>query len=1305
MTFGQRAMLLVLLGLMAMAYAISHHWQMAQERRESLLASLSESQQLAWEAALSRHVDSMQTLYQTHVHTPRVLGYQQQALDPQQRDAAREALWEHLAPVYRQLSERGLRQFIFHLPGGEVLLRFHRPDYYGDNLVPVRPSIEQMNRQPQRITGFELGRNYLGFRHLFPLVTPGGDTMGSVELALPFEVVAQAFQQLLPEREYELILAGEVVDRRLEPSRRALYTEWPGSGKFYLERASDVAALADPLTGPLAGRLSVELGRSEAARALLAAGEPGALALRHAGRPYVATFTPAKEVDGSVTGYMVSYQPSSELATIEAQMWRSAAFYVVAFGLLLLLALLLERSRHRRQEQQQHVQQAVEEANQRFELTMEATHTGLWSWDVQSNLVEWSELAYRQLGYAPGAFSISLERFQQLMHPDDLEPVMASIMRSVEQGLGFDVQFRLRTAEGDWCWIQGRGRVTERDAKGRPLKMMGTHTDINELKQSLQAVEQSEQRLSQLAAMSRTMTWETDVDGRYTYISHVAPDLCGYRPDELVGQRHFYELHPAEGRERFRQQALAMMAAHQTIQGLVNPIRHKTGHVVWVMTDGYPVLDGDGKLLGYRGHDRDITAQKEAELLSEQQLAFQRIATETAAALAVASDDTTFNDAIHRCLERLVRLLAVDRGYLFEFSEDLRLMSNTHEWCAPGVESMVARMQDLPTDAMPWWKAQFMAERRTIVIPRVSDLPPEAAAERREFEAQSIQSLIMVATHGEHGTLTGFMGFDSTRSERVWTQAECGMLEVIAEILGSAIERQRFEQRLHAERQQLLSIFNSIDEAIYIADPHTHELLYMNDFMARTFPANSLGQKCYRVIQGMEAPCDFCTNEIILANKGQVHRWEHYNPHLDRHYALLDRIIQWPDGRDVRFEFAMDITDRKRAEVMATEAKAIAERASRAKSQFLANMSHEIRTPLNAMLGMAELLSESELDATQRRHVETFSRSGEHLLALINDILDLARVESGRLSLSAEPFDPRALLNGLVELYQVRSEAKGLALESRMDTTVPGRLQGDPLRLRQILSNLIGNAIKFTEAGGVEISCAVEGEQLALRVSDSGIGIPADKLETIFHAFEQADTSTTRRFGGTGLGLTISRVLAAQMGGSLSVESEPGRGSRFTLRLPLQAVEAESAPPTTVEVAASEAPKLPERPLRILLAEDSPDNVILATTFLQAIDATVDVVEDGAAAVARSAEADYDAILMDVQMPILDGLEATAQIRAREQRDATGRVPIIALTAHAMPEDIQRSRNAGCDLHLSKPFRRAQLIEAIAKVVDDGRPA
>ncbi|TVQ72571.1 MAG: PAS domain S-box protein, partial [Oceanospirillales bacterium] len=249
----------------------------------------------------------------------------------------------------------------------------------------------------------------------------------------------------------------------------------------------------------------------------------------------------------------------------------------------------------------------------RFELTMEATNTGLWSWDLITNDIKWSAIAFQQLGYESDAFPITLDKFRELVHPDDIDRMMQDVQVSIQKHFSFDVIFRLMHAQGHWVWIQGRGRVTKQDELGNPIYMMGTHTDISALTEAQKSISESEKRFSQLAVHSGTVTWEVDKSGLYTYVSPVCCDVWGYQPDELIGKVFVYNLHPKEGREQFKSDTLQLMTSGELLTQVLNPIQHKSGKTIWVMTDGYPIKNDQGEVIGYQGNDRDITAQKMAE--------------------------------------------------------------------------------------------------------------------------------------------------------------------------------------------------------------------------------------------------------------------------------------------------------------------------------------------------------------------------------------------------------------------------------------------------------------------------------------------------------------------------------------------------------------------------------------------------------------------------------------------------------------------------------------------------------------------
>ncbi|MEN3386431.1 MAG: hypothetical protein V7608_6475 [Hyphomicrobiales bacterium] len=418
--------------------------------------------------------------------------------------------------------------------------------------------------------------------------------------------------------------------------------------------------------------------------------------------------------------------------------------------------------------------------------------------------------------------------------------------------------------------------------------------------------------------------------------------------------------------------------------------------------------------------------------------------------------------------------------------------------------------------------------------------------------------------------------------------------------------------------------------------------------------------------------------------------------------VLEIRSTMLPGGGFVRTY--TDVTERKRNEAALAKARDVAEAASRARSEFLAMMSHEIRTPMNAVLGFTSSLLETKLDEDQRRSAEAIQEASDGLLNILNDILDLSKLDAGRLQFETLPFSPEAVLDNARSMIAMRASDKGLALVSEIDPDLPKALLGDPGRIRQIVLNLVSNAVKFTAAGKVVISAQCvqrDADRAVIRISvcDSGMGIAPERLERLFTDFVQADASIHRHFGGTGLGLAICKRLVEQMGGEISVQSAPGKGSTFSFWVSLPTADVtdlEFLSPPTEAVGLREQLALLGRPLRILIAEDNATNQMVVTRMLKEFDIDLHIARDGVETVEAATRDEFDVIFMDMRMPRMDGLEATRAIRALG--GAHGAVPIIALTANAFADDVKACRDAGMDDFVAKPIRKRLLVEKLAVI-------
>jgi signal transduction histidine kinase/ActR/RegA family two-component response regulator len=523
--------------------------------------------------------------------------------------------------------------------------------------------------------------------------------------------------------------------------------------------------------------------------------------------------------------------------------------------------------------------------------------------------------------------------------------------------------------------------------------------------------------------------------------------------------------------------------------------------------------------------------------------------------------------------------------------------------------------------------------------------------------------------------------------------------DAAGEIGGMLMLSQRLSAADVAEDQSLAA--NRLEDAVALAGVQVWELNYETQSLWSAGAADTF-------FQGARGYDDFANDDLSAVHPDdrarvgalwadQVARGEDYRAEyrLDRSDKLVwvaasARATRGPDGEPRRLLGVLqNITDRKLAEVAADEANA-------AKTTFLATMSHEIRTPLNGVLGMAQAMEAGELAEEQRMRVKIIRQSGEALLTVLNDILDLSKIEAGKLELEEIAFDLETVAVGAQAPFTALAESKGVALRLDIESA-RGVYQGDPTRLRQILYNLTSNALKFTEAGEIVLRVTPIEAGLELRVSDTGIGIPPDQLPSLFASFSQVDASTARRFGGTGLGLSICRRLADLMGGSIGVESDLGRGSDFIVTLPFcrlgdQLDTPPDAPPILERSVASE--------LRILAADDNEVNRLVLRTLLEQLGVEAELVEDGAEAVEAWNRQDWDIILMDVQMPNMDGIAATQAIRQAELATGRQRTPIIGLTANTMSHQVAEYLAAGMDDHVGKPFDIARLFQTIATLLN-----
>jgi PAS domain S-box-containing protein len=503
----------------------------------------------------------------------------------------------------------------------------------------------------------------------------------------------------------------------------------------------------------------------------------------------------------------------------------------------------------------------------------------------------------------------------------------------------------------------------------------------------------------------------------------------------------------------------------------------------------------------------------------------------------------------------------------------------------------------------------------------------------------------------------------------------------------------------------LKAVVENIPATVSVQDYDTDEYLLVNRRIAELLskkPEEMIGQTAAGLVPDRSASIAAIRERIASQAEGgsaEIELDETWGKKPSQVLRFKRAVFEDMHGRKRVLTVGEDVTDIRRTAQALEAAVAEAKSANAAKSNFLTNISHEIRTPLNGVLGMVQVMAQDPLPAKQQERLQLIRQCGETLLGLLNDLLDMSKIEAGRLELESLEFDLEELVESVCAASKLAAEQKGLKFDIQFTDTV-GNCRGDPTRLRQVITNLISNAVKFTEGGGITVSCRREGDHVRFSVADSGIGMAREVLDRLFGKFVQADASTTRRFGGSGLGLAISRDLVHLMGGQMSVESAPGQGSQFFFDVPLPRVDGHRH-----RAADSRSDLQGSNSLRILAAEDNRINQKVLEAFLATAGHAAVFVGNGADAVKAWEEAFWDVILMDVQMPVMDGTEAAKIIRCKEAELGRAPTPIIALTANAMSHQTESYLALGMDAVVSKPFEVKHLLETIDRLTAGNRNA